>query len=354
MKTPVNLRSKMPKPQNKIATTGALRSTCPAEGFSLSPGERDGVRVSVNSGQIPISATPISHSRAFTLLELLVVTATLAILAALLLPALAGTRSANHGIYCMNNTRQLMNAVHMYAADSNDWLPGNADDPSFNNWVKGDMGTPDATNTLFLTNAAYCKISPYTGPAPSLFRCPADRSSWDPVFGTITSGQRGIPRVRSYSMNQAVGTKPPGFDGTQPGQNIAVNGPWLNGQHTHIANHPYRTYGRLADVIAPSPANLFVFLDEAPLSINDGSFAMSMTGPNGWPYVGTTVLMIDWPATYHDFGGGFAFADGHSEIHKWTDARTLQPSPGGTVDQNNPVPNPDILWIQQHTSAPYH
>jgi prepilin-type N-terminal cleavage/methylation domain-containing protein/prepilin-type processing-associated H-X9-DG protein len=310
--------------------------------------------VSVNPGPIPNSEFRTPHSRAFTLPELLVVIATLAILAALLLPALAGTRSANHGIYCMNNTRQLMNALHMYAADSKDWLPGNVDNPLFSNWVKGNMTTADATNTLYLTNAAYSKIGPYTGPAPNLFRCPADRSTWSPSTGVNQSGQAGIPRVRSYSMNEAVGTKPPGFSGTQSGQNFPVDGPWLNGQHTHIADNPYRTYGRLADMIAPSPANLFVFLDEAPLSINDGAFAVSMTGPNGSPYVGQNIVMIDWPATYHDFGGSFAFADGHSEIHKWTDARTMQPPPGGTVDQNNPGPNPDILWIQQHTSAPYH
>lgn len=297
--------------------------------------------------QIPNSEFRTPHSRAFTLLELAVVTATLAILAALLLPALAGTRSANHGIYCMNNTRQLMNALHMYAADSNDWLPGNVDSSAYNNWVKGDMTTADATNTLYLTNAANSKIGPYTGPAANLFRCPSDRSMW-------SDGVRQFARVRSYSMNEAVGTKPPGFSGTQSGQNVPVDGPWLNGSHTHIANNPYRTYGRLTDMIAPSPANLFVFLDEAPRSINDGGFAVSMSGPNAAVSVGPNIVMIDWPGTYHDFGGSFVFADGHSEIHKWMDGRTVQPPLGVAVDQNNPTPNTDVLWIQQHTSAPYH
>src|SRR5260370_3690368 len=194
--------------------------------------------------QIPNSEFRTPHSQAFTLLELVVVTATLAILAALLLPALASTRSANHGIYCMNNTRQLMNALHMYAADFNDWLPGNADSAAYINWIKGDMTTSDATNTVFLTNAAYSKIGPYTGPAPNLFRCPSDKSTWSPITGIGTSGQGGIPRARSYSMNEAVGTKPPGFSGTQPGQNVPVDGPWLNGQHSHLANHPYPTYCR--------------------------------------------------------------------------------------------------------------
>ncbi|HEX4644907.1 MAG TPA: hypothetical protein VH598_04800, partial [Verrucomicrobiae bacterium] len=89
--------------------------------------------------------------------------------------------------------------------------------------------------------------------------------------------------------------------------------------------------------------------DESPRSINDGGLAVSMSGPNAVPPVDSTVRMIDWPGTQHNLACGIAFADGHSEIHKWLDGRTVDT--GANPDQNGP-PNPDILWLQFRTSAP--
>ncbi len=226
---------------------------------------------------------------AFTLMELLVTLAVIAILAALLLSGLSAAKQKGQGISCMNNGRQLGLALHMYGDDYNGWLPPNPDWATNNMWVRGEMENPnDAVNTSFLTDS---KLAPFIGGSViNIFKCPGDSSR----------------HVRSYSMSQAVGTKP-----TPP--LAAVDGPWLDGTRTHKANHPWRTYGNYFDMVDPEPSGLWVFIDENQNNINDAAFAVSMTQPTE---------MIDWPATYHNFSGTLAFADGHSEIHRWKDGRT--------------------------------
>lgn len=126
----------------------------------------------------------------FTLLELLVVIAIIGILAALLLPALTAAKQKAQGISCLDNSKQMMIALHLYADDFNGWLPPNPDWPTTNMWVRGEMENPDdATNTLYLANS---KLAPYIGGSISIFKCPGDTSF----------------HVRTYSMSQAVGTKP--------------------------------------------------------------------------------------------------------------------------------------------------
>jgi hypothetical protein len=139
-------------------------------------------------------------------------------------------------------------------------------------------------------------------------------------------------------MNQAVGTK---RDGKSP-----VEGSWLNGGtygHNSAKAGPYRTYGRLSDFNAPAPDQLWVFIDEEEHSINDAGFAVTLhTRPE-------TVEWIDRPATYHQMGCGVAFADGHSEVHRWQDPRTVVRS-GDTSRATQPH-NPDVLWLMARTTA---
>jgi prepilin-type N-terminal cleavage/methylation domain-containing protein/prepilin-type processing-associated H-X9-DG protein len=259
---------------------------------------------------------PFKH-KAFTLVELLVVIAVIAILSSLLLSTLSAAKQRAQGIACVNNSRQMSMALRMYADSFNEWLPPNPDYQATNMWVHGEMENPtDATNTALIAQSL---LSPYLGGSISIFKCPGDKTD----------------NVRTYSMSQAVGTKPYAL--------AAVNGPWLDGTRKHVANHPWQTYGRYTDMLNPGPSQLWVFMDENPYSIDDAAFAISMNLPTE---------MIDWPGIYHNTSASIAFADGHSESHKWIDGRTrlyTWTSPGPQI-QTAPD-NPDILWLQQRTSA---
>jgi prepilin-type N-terminal cleavage/methylation domain-containing protein/prepilin-type processing-associated H-X9-DG protein len=281
------------------------------------------------------------HFKAFTLVELLVVIAIIAIVAALLLPVLAKAKSKAQAIACLNNTKQLTLAISLYASDNNDWLPPNeAYEPK---WVIGNMSTPDATNLAYLNDPQYAKLVSYTGPQVGIYKCPADKSVWTDWIDL--HNQKQFPTVRSYTMNAAVGSKP---DKLAPADGIGL----VDGATRIIntSNHPWRTYGRFSDIAVPAPVDLFVITENAETSshvstIVDGDFDVIMqTQPT---------VMNDYPGTRHNFGCTFTFADGHGEIHKWTDARTIVPASwptGGLWPQGSPD-NPDILWIQARTSA---
>jgi prepilin-type N-terminal cleavage/methylation domain-containing protein/prepilin-type processing-associated H-X9-DG protein len=277
---------------------------------------------------------------AFTLIELLVVIAIIAILAALLLPALNRAKLKAQGVYCLNNTKQLMVAFQLYAADWTDHTPPNGDDDGDGAfWVGGNMVlSNDATNINYLVDAKYAAFAPYLFRSPSIYKCPGDKST-AMVFGQL------LPRVRTYSMNAAVGTL--AGSNIQMYNGLPVWGPFLDGSGHHQPNQPFRTYGKMSTMTVPGLADLWVFVDEDENSIDNGSFDVSM--------LVRSTSMVDWPGTYHNFAGTFGFADGHSEFHKWRDGRTRRNPPRTTgysppVPQSNPD-NPDILWMQAHTSA---
>jgi len=121
-----------------------------------------------------------------------------------------------------------------------------------------------------------------------------------------------------------------------------VNGPWLDGNHGNTRGGPYYVYGKFADFVVPGPTMTFVFLDEDPASINDAGFAVGIARPAQW---------IDWPASFHNRACGFAFADGHSEIHSWKDPRTIVKNNNvGRLVVQSPL-SVDMVWLATRTSA---
>jgi prepilin-type N-terminal cleavage/methylation domain-containing protein/prepilin-type processing-associated H-X9-DG protein len=267
--------------------------------------------------------------RAFTLIELLVVIAVLALLAALRLPALAKAERQAQGIQCLNNHRQLVAAWLAYQGDYQGKFPPNVDEPdNVPSWVQGYLSwNPnnfDNTNVNYLVNDPEAVLGPYCAKNPGNFKCPAD------VY-LCSINNKALPRVRSRSMNGFVDSS----------DSLANGNPGL------VAT--WRVYVKASDVLIPTPSALWVFADEHPDSINDG-WLISIPGSSQFQSVG---YWEDLPASYHNGGCGFGFADGHADIHKWLSAKTVQPVRKvaiiGTITDSNPV---DILWMIQHSSAP--
>ena len=307
---------------------------------------------------------------AFTLIELLVVIAIIAILAAILLPVLQQAEQRAQSAQCMNNTRQIMIAWHLYAEDNNDFLapndyytgddgPGAPPPPYYLprsgarigdlSWVGGAMDyesdNPEATNTADLTTwAAFGSYSPN----PAIYHCPADHSTMTPYYG----GQR----VRSYSMNGAVGTLWCSVAGSlyligRPVGSTFLTGTW-SGSTANTT--PWRTYGKLSAILHPDPSDLWVIMEENPYSINDPVICVAMGTPDANGNA-TWTRFIDTPGSNHNGeAGGISFADGHSEIHKWM-GPTLRGMNSYTGSHNWPAGDAadlsDLQWLQAQTTA---
>jgi prepilin-type N-terminal cleavage/methylation domain-containing protein len=255
--------------------------------------------------------------RAFTLIELLVVIAIIAILAAMLLPALAKAKMQGKRVRCISNQKQLAVTWMLYVSDNNDWVPfnGNSQSPTtgVKFWVQGAFFDPNQNSDRFMLDPAYAQFANYLK-TTKVYTCPTD---------VLTVKVNGVdqPKLRSYSLNAYVGW----------------TGPW-DGRMSSA----FRIFRKQAEMVASMPTGTYLFLDVHPKSIC-------------WPYFGMHMAreaFFNFPGSSHNKSGVISFSDGHIETRRWKDARTVAAVSPEYHDHNDISPhNPDWTWLRDRTTV---
>ena len=249
--------------------------------------------------------------RGFTLIELLTVIATIAILAALLLPILSRAKIKAQRTTCLSNLRQLGVAWMMYADDNDGSLVESYPDNNPEVWVQGDMTKANEAGNPDLIRAG--KLFPYNQSVP-IYHCPADAG--------VKIGGQAVATLRSYSMNCFMGARDMSI-GTIPSR----------------AGDFVPFYAKYTDI--PQPDQRWVLIEEDERSINDGFFITDPTGQ----------VWMDFPAmSMHRHSRSYVldFADGHSFVWRYKDPRSVQKS----VNMTEQPGNTDLALLARATATP--
>ncbi len=259
----------------------------------------------------------------FTLIELLVVIAIIAVLAALLLPALSGAKAQAYKTQCISNLRQLAIAWQIYPDEHQDRLVANGYLSAMNEarlWVAGGehLHPEFFTNRAALTDSRYALFADSIK-GPGVYKCPADRS--EPEWAGVS-----FPKLRSYSLNAHMG--------------------WAHPANA-ILSSTATLFRRPADFARHSPSQLFTFVDGAPLNVCTPAFVL-YTGGSGWFW--------HRPSAEHRGAGTLAFADGHVEARKWEDPETIEASKDGGFGDGSHYKfvapsNPDLIWLKERATV---
>jgi prepilin-type processing-associated H-X9-DG protein len=205
-------------------------------------------------------------------------------------------------------------------------------------WVLGEMDfePENDSNWDVRKDLVRSPLWPYGAANPGIWKCPADTALVQPASGPYAG--RWVPRVRSMSMNLWMG----GFGGGDGGLSGSVD-------YAQEGGSVWKVYLKEAELTDPGPAGTFLLMDMRQDSIDIGNFATDM---RGWPDDASARGFYDLPGSYHNRAGGLSFADGHAEIRRWVDERTVPPVvKGGRVPDVLGSPgNPDVLWLQERST----
>jgi prepilin-type N-terminal cleavage/methylation domain-containing protein/prepilin-type processing-associated H-X9-DG protein len=280
-------------------------------------------------------------ARAFTLVELLVVIAVIAILAALLLPALSKAKEKGKLAVCTNNERQLSIAWQLYAGDNDERLVRNGTGEVYSpdrgwlpSWVSGAfVSSVDCTNAELLVNPRYALFANYIR-AVDVYKCPASRQ----VSRSSDAKPLEIPISRNYELNCWLA--PEGNGLPMPPGSVYDD---LTAQLSTIGRCVQ--FRKMSQVVSPGASLLFTFIDAQPDSICAPMYQAHMTG------IGSEVIG-NYPAAHHNRRAVISFADGHTDIHRWVDPRTVAAASRNFHSHNDSSPNNlDVIWLEEHTTA---
>lgn len=261
-----------------------------------------------------------SRRAAFARADLLAVIVVLSVGGLLALPLLAQPLRHSRTAQCLENLRELMAGTFRHAADNDDRLPPNEGGET--SWAGGGwLQLPaTATDTDPAAKLQAGALWPYMQGKSAAYRCPEDFTGRDGPDSAF------LPRVRSFAMSS--------FMGTTQGWPVPGNAPW-------------KRFAKLGDLARP--AGLWVYIEERPDSINDGYFAVDMSGFPDRPEV---FKMVDFPSFYHGRGGTLAYGDGHAELRVWQDDRTIPLYTGSLIPLDVRQPhNPDLAWLFERSSV---